>query len=54
MLLIGLFRTGGLAELLERLLGPLAEAVGFPREALTVLLLRPLLSLIHISEPTRP
>lgn len=42
MLLIGLFRTGGLAELLEGLLGPLAEAVGFPREALTVLLLRPL------------
>ena len=42
MLLIGLFRTGGLAELLEGLLGPLAEAAGFPREALTVLLLRPL------------
>ena len=42
MLLIGLIRVGGLAEILEGLLGPLAEAVGFPREALTVLLLRPL------------
>ncbi len=42
MLLIGLIRTGGLAEVMEGLLGPAAEAVGFPREALTVLLLRPL------------
>ena len=42
MLLIGLVRVGGLAEVMEGLLGPLAEAVGFPREALTVLLLRPL------------
>ena len=37
MLLIGLIR-----EVMEGLLGPAAEAVGFPREALTVLLLRPL------------
>ena len=42
MLLIGLIRTRGLAEVMEGLLGPAAEAVGFPREALTVLLLRPL------------
>ena len=42
LLLIGLVRGGGLASLTEGMLGPLVEALGVPREAVTTLLLRPL------------
>jgi spore maturation protein B len=41
VLSVGLFRASGGAEFLSRLVSPITDLVGFPREAIPLMLLRP-------------
>ena len=51
---VSMLRSSGAIDTLGTLAKPVFSFLGIPPETAMLVLVRPILSLIHISEPTRP